>query len=354
MSNFSFQEYADIIYIYGFCDGNSRRSEEEYSRRFPNRRAPSRRVFQDTFNRLRETGTVRNRREREPTQESTGQDNVLSLVRNSPNISVRRISSMLNIPRTTAWKILNKNKFHPYHFQPVQELLAGDKIVRLNFCRWMQHKDISHMGFISQILWTDESQFTRDGCFNFHNEHTWARENPHRTRANSSQYKFSVNVWAGIISNYIVGPFIFETSLNSNIYLNFLNQELGNFMDDIPLLNRTNMYFQHDGAPPHYAINVKQWLDQHFPNRWIGRNGPIRWPPRSPDITPLDFYLWGRMKNLVYAEEIRSREHLLIRINQAVLIVRQELSTSINLKLQIRKRINICIQNEGDYFENFL
>jgi hypothetical protein len=38
--------------------------------------------------------------------------------------------------------------------------------------------------------------------------------------------------------------------------------------------------------------------------RWIGRGGSITWPPRSPDLTPLDFFLWGYAKNIVYQVKI--------------------------------------------------
>jgi len=47
--------------------------------------------------------------------------------------------------------------------------------------------------------------------------------------------------------------------------------------------------FQQDGAPPHGSSHVHPFLDATFPNRWIGTDGPKPWPPRSPDITPLDF-----------------------------------------------------------------
>jgi hypothetical protein len=43
-------------------------------------------------------------------------------------------------------------------------------------------------------------------------------------------------------------------------------------------------------APPHWGLLVRQFLDATFPKRWIERDGPIPWPPRSPDITFLDFF----------------------------------------------------------------
>ena len=55
---------------------------------------------------------------------------------------------------------------------------------------------------------------------------------------------------------------------------------------------------------------MRAWLDEHFPGRWIGRRGPVEWPPRSPDLTAPDFFLWGYLKNEVYKHPIQSQEHL--------------------------------------------
>ena len=65
--------------------------------------------------------------------------------------------------------------------------------------------------------------------------------------------------------------------------------------------------FQRDGAPPHYGTVVREWLNEKFVGRWIGRRGRIEWPPRSPDLSPCDFFLWGVLKERVYG---RIREAL--------------------------------------------
>ncbi|KAJ4441713.1 hypothetical protein ANN_11571, partial [Periplaneta americana] len=62
----------------------------------------------------------------------------------------------------------------------------------------------------------------------------------------------------------------------------------------------------------HYHHQVR--LDRRFPDRWIGRGGPIAWPPRSPDLNPLDFYLWGHLKSLVYSSPVPDLESLRNRI----------------------------------------
>jgi len=61
---------------------------------------------------------------------------------------------------------------------------------------------------------------------------------------------------------------------------------------------------QQNGAFPHYARNV-QTLNQMFSNRWIGKGGPISWPPKSPDLTSLDFFL-GLLKKYRVSRAIYS------------------------------------------------
>jgi hypothetical protein len=39
----------------------------------------------------------------------------------------------------------------------------------------------------------------------------------------------------------------------------------------------------------HFSRHATQYLNKLFPDQWIGRGGPQKWPPRSPDPTPLDF-----------------------------------------------------------------
>jgi hypothetical protein len=58
------------------------------------------------------------------------------------------------------------------------------------------------------------------------------------------------------------------------------------------------------GPPPHFLLIVKQHQNQTFGEQWIGCGGPVDWPARSPDLNPLDFWLWGHLKTLVYSAPI--------------------------------------------------
>jgi hypothetical protein len=72
--------------------------------------------------------------------------------------------------------------------------------------------------------------------------------------------------------------------------------ELPNLLEDVPLRERETLIFQHDGAPAYYCKRVREILDNRFPDRWIGRGGPIVWPARSPDLNVLDYFVWGFIK----------------------------------------------------------
>lgn len=80
-----------------------------------------------------------------------------------------------------------------------------------------------------------------------------------------------------------------------------------------------NAILMQDGAPPHFKVIVRNWLDENFPLRWIGRGtkeqpAPIRWPPYSPDLTPCDFFLWGYLKSRIYRTQPTGLDDLRERI----------------------------------------
>ena len=110
--------------------------------------------------------------------------------------------------------------------------------------------------------------------------------------------------------------------LNGANYLVFLQQVLSELLEELPLEIRRAMWFQHDGAPAHFDNEVCAHLNDTFGSRWVGRGGPIAWPPRSPDLTPLDFFCWGHMKSLVYETPVETQQDLVARIQVAAGIIR--------------------------------
>ena len=182
-------------------------------------------------------------------------------------------------------------RLHPYHIQVHQALNEDDFDNRLNFCHWLRTMLRENRLLLSKILWTDEATFHSNGGVNRHNMHYWDATNPHWMRE-VQQVRWSLNVWCGILGRQIIGPFFFDQTVNAQTYHNFLVNELPLLLEDIDLETRQTMFLQHDGCPAHYSEIVRNFLDEAFPDRWIGRGSLFPWPARSPDLTCLDFYLW--------------------------------------------------------------
>jgi hypothetical protein len=110
------------------------------------------------------------------------------------------------------------------------------------------------------------------------------------------------------------------------------------------------MYYQNDGAPPYFSQVVGHYLNHKFPNRWIGRGGKKNWPPRSPDLNPLEYHVWSFMKAMVYEHKVSTREELIPRILSD--------TKSISIAAVLPKvtnylvtRVKKCIQADGRHFE---
>lgn len=226
-------EYADMVFVYGFCDGNATEAVREYARRFPNRRLPDRRVITLTFNRLREIGSFSIRQD--PLRANLIENRVLRHFNNNPETSVRRTSAALQVPRQTIWRTLRGNNRHPYHIQRVQSLLPQDYFKRLNFSNWFLEQFDNDNSFPSKIMWTDEATFTRRGIINQRNSHVWANENPRTVREYRFQHEFAVNVWLGIWNDSLVGPFFLPDRLNAARYTDFLETDFSNYLEDVHL-----------------------------------------------------------------------------------------------------------------------
>ncbi|GFV19742.1 DUF4817 domain-containing protein [Trichonephila clavipes] len=85
------------------------------------------------------------------------------------------------------------------------------------------------------------------------------------------------------------------------------------------------LWFQQDGATCHTARATIDLLKDTFDDRLISRFGPVNWPPRSCDLTPLDYFLWGYVKSLVYADKPQTPDHLEDSIRRVIADVRPQM-----------------------------
>lgn len=348
------EEMVDMVFILGECYKNCLLASRVYADRYPGRAHPNPRAFQKVLKRFTDTGTVqRAKRVRtKPVLTAGNELQVLEAAVENPVNSVREISRNTDISMRSVHRTLKKYKFHPFKIQLHQELQPQDFQTRQIFCMWAINKIDQDDSYIMRVLFSDESTFHKNGVVNRHNSHYYADENPHIMRIGNHQQRWSLNVWGGILGEHLLGPYFFDGNLNGNNYLRFLRDDLFELLENVPLAARRQMVFQHDGAPAHNSRAIREYLDEKFPDSWIGRGGPARWPPRSPDLTPLDFFLWGYIKNEVYRTVPTTAEDMRERIRTAFRDVSQEVLRAVSRACE--SKLRLCLQREGRHFEHLV
>ena len=264
----------------------------------------------------------------------------------SPSKSIRRASRQLNIPRSTVHKVLHKRlRLHAYKVQILQALQPNDFKLRHEFAIEMLDRIEQNPNYLANVVFSDEATFHTCGKVNRHNVRIWGSEAPHSFREHVRDSR-KVNVWCALMKDMIVGPFFFiEQTVTGDIYLDMLEQ----FAVPQLIPRQPHVIFQQDGAPPHWSLLVRDFLDRTFPQRWIGRDGPTKWPPRSPDITPLDFFLWGYVKNTVYASPVHDLHDLRRRIVDAIAAITPDML--VRTWVEIEYRLDVLRATNGAHVE---
>ncbi|GFT66416.1 putative transposable element [Trichonephila clavipes] len=124
-----------------------------------------------------------------------------------------------------------------------------------------------------------------------------------------------------------------SVSMNTKV-LNFGNISSDSVLSDLSdgsalfhlmVLRIGELWFQQDGATCHTARATIDLLKDTFGDRLISRFGPVKWPPRSCDLTPLDYFLWDYVKSLVYADKPQTLHHLEDNIHRVIADIRPQM-----------------------------
>lgn len=275
-----------MIWLFVQCDGITYRIFS-----YPERRQPNKKIFKRLKLNLQNFGAfVKKRSKNYEIREHVNNSRlVLNCVQEKPRTSLREIEHEVGVSKSVVQRILRKNKYHPYKIKIVQHLNHGDAQRRVNFCNWYLQMVQENPAFPKNIIWSDECHVSSAGIFNRHNNRHWSNHNEHQIFERQAQGRFGFNISCFILGNRLTYR-IFNGNLTAQRYIEILRTSLLELLDDIPLQNRPNIYYQQDGAPAHNSVIVRDYLDNNFPNHWIGTRGPVFWPARSPDLSILDFF----------------------------------------------------------------
>ncbi|GFV66405.1 uncharacterized protein TNCV_4898861 [Trichonephila clavipes] len=168
----------------------------------------------------------------------------------------------------------------------------NDHQARRRFVEWAQNEIAVVPDFHKRVLFSDEAHFWLNGYINKQNCRIWSEANPQVVTVNGDRYRATIT--------------------------NFFIPELNNH--DVQ-----ELWFQQDGATCHTARATIDLLKDTLGDRLISRFGPVNWPPRSCDLTPLDYFLWGYVKSLVYADTPQKLDHLEDNIRRVIADIRPQM-----------------------------
>ncbi|GFT62438.1 transposable element Tc3 transposase [Trichonephila clavipes] len=136
-----------------------------------------------------------------------------------------------------------------------------------------------------------------------------------------------LTVWCALWAGGIIGPYFFKNDEGHNVTVNGdrYRAMITNFF--IPELNNHDvleLWFLQDGATCHTARATIDLLKDTFVDHLISRFGPVNWPPRSCDLTPLDCFLWGYVKSLIYVDKPQTLDHLKHKIRRVIADIRHK------------------------------
>ncbi|KAK7603429.1 hypothetical protein V9T40_003428 [Parthenolecanium corni] len=321
---------------------------ELYKRKFPGATVPNKSTIQRLVDNFRSRWTLEPRkRERRCTVLTP--ENVADIskrVRERPSTSVRKLASQMKIHPSSAYRGLKTLKLPAFRAMLAHELLPPDPLRRLKFCKWFQKfiqnsdKGISALEY---VFFSDEAWFHKSGYVNAGNFRIWCSENPHVYRK-SSLHSQKIGVWCALSRKRIIGPIFFTSTINAEAYHSIIRQFVSLLEED-----ERDCWFQQDGAAAHTSEDTLDFLAQFFDDRIISKG---LWPLRSPDLNPLDFFLWGHLKNRVFRTPLGSMEDLKRRITEEINAITP--AQLCDVFSNLIKRVALCKDQLGTHFQQFL
>lgn len=296
---------------------------------------PSQQTILNTVNKFEQSGSVLDVRRAVHHRNVRSVENIAAVsesVAEDPNSSIPRRAQQLGLSYGSLWRILHLDlHLHPYKVQLTQYLKPSDHRSRRTYADWVLEQQATNADFSNKIFFSDEAHFQVGGYVNKQNCRIWGSENP-QVIQERPMHPPRVTVWCALWSGGVVGPYFFENDKGVAVTVN--SERYGRMIEDFlwPKLedfDREDMWFQQDGATCHTTRANLTLLRKKFSGRIISRFGDINWPPRSCDLTPLDFFLWGYAKDCVYADNPQTIEHLKTNIRQVMAEIQPEMRAKV-------------------------
>lgn len=316
---------------------------------------PDRKTIQVWLSNFRATGSALKRKSSGRPLTATTPDNVARVsasIQQSPRRSALKHAAALELSDRSVRRILHTHlHMHPYEMMITQELSARDFETRRAVCEDI----LQNIPVGAVLISSDEAHFHLSGTVNKQNFRYWATENPQEIHQRPLHSPY-VTVWCAVAEFGVLGPYFFEengqkVTVTADRYCHmietFLRPNLNQFTR-----NHEEVWFQQDGATAHTARRSLTILRELFPGHLLSLRGDVTWPPRSPDLSPCDFFLWGHLKAQVYTHRPTSLEALKEAITQEVAAITPQMTR--RAMESFRERLRKCVNNRGQYLTDIM
>ena len=267
------------------------------------------------------------------------------------NISISRISCATGLKTTSVHSIPKKDlKFKPYKPRVTHELREGDNMRRLEFCNRIEQLVNDGELDVGDILFSDESHIYLSARPNKQNCRVWSFAKPAQN-CSIPLHSPKITVWCGLNSTTILGPWFYEDEQGNAVtvtkerYVDMLSAMLPENCTEIG----ASSYFMQDGAPAHTSRMAMDWLKDRFSEKLISIKLDFVWPPRSPDLNPCDFYLWGFMKEEVWKKNHSSTHELKEQVIEIIGSISGDVLRRVSA--EFLRRVKKCIEAGGGLIE---
>lgn len=281
---------------------------------------------------------------------------VKEVVTANPELSVRRIGQRVGqLNRESVRRILRfELHLHPYHVAVKQKLNDTDIRNRLAMCTWFDREIERRPEWLNDIWFSDESHFSLSGKINSKNCVYWGTSPPEFVYE-KPLHDERCTAWLAISSHGVIGPFWIEdgngqtVTVTTDVYLGVIKKFWAALQRK--RLGKT-AWFQQDGATPHTSRRSLEWLEARFGDRIISRRSQNDWAPHSPDLNPLDFFVWGHIKGQIHTNAHQNLADLKASIEWAVHTIDKDMCK--RAIANFHKRVRQCIAVEGKHVEQLM
>jgi len=358
MENYTIEQRIEIVKIHYKYGEHFAETVRKVRTSFGHHNAPSRNTVVNLIEKFEVSGSLLTAKSSGRSRTGRLNENIATVsasVDESPSTSIRHRAQQLDISRSSVQRILTKDlHLRAYKIQLTQELQPADHAQRRTFANWiLEHQQIDG-DFSKKIIFSDEAHFQLNGYVNKQNCRIWGTENP-QVIQQLSMHPPRVTVWCGFWVGGVIGPYFFENAAGNAVTVNGVRYRdmITNFLwEELNGIDLEDIFFQQDGATCHTADETMQLLQTKFHGRVISRRGDVNWPPRSCDLTPLDFSLWGFLKGKVYANDPQTIPELKEEIRRTINEISPQLCQ--NVIENFVKRMNVCKQSRGGHLSDIV